>query len=391
MKEIDEDKINSFCLKKQHLAEDSKINDIVKITKDIGGLHATSSATTYLSLFVRVNKFQREYLDNELYVKKSLGKVRYVRGTIYILPRDWIPYAFSALRSLIDPLSCKYAEFHGITEKDYKKISKQILLALDGKAMTAREIKEDMELKSKISQIINLMCDSGQLIRAEPKGEWKSNLHTYRRMDQYFPGLKLFSIDETEAKKQVILRYIDSFGPVTLNDITWWTKFQRMKIMEILDNIEDNITTVKISEKNEPHYILKTNKNAILSERVEKKSEVNLLPALDPYIMGYKDRNRYLGAEYYEYVFDRSGNGVTSIFVDGKIHGVWDIAEGSNPTVKLFLFKDVKKQDEKKIESKAKNIGKFIAGREVEIRKCKDMVPLHKRTAGSFMSPLKGC
>ncbi|UCE35881.1 MAG: winged helix DNA-binding domain-containing protein [Thermoplasmata archaeon] len=391
MIEINEGKINSFCLKKQHLTDDSKINDIVKITKDIGGLHATSSATTYLSLFVRTNKFQRDYLNKELYVKRNLGKVRYVRGTIYVLPKDKIPFAYSAIRSYIYPLSCKYAEYHGISDGDYRRISKQILKALDRKAMTAKEIKKAAGIKSKISQILNLMCDDGQLIRAKPKGEWKSNLHTYCRMDQYFPGLELFTLDESEAKKQVILQYINSFGPVTLNDITWWTKFHKTKIRAILPDIEDEIIQVKVTENNEPHYILTTQKKALQSTRVKKKPMVNLLPTLDTYIMGYKDRERYIDLEYYDYVFDRSGNGVSSIFIDGKIHGVWDFAEKPEPIVKLFYFKDVKKVHEKQIQSKAKNIGKFIAGCEVGIRKCKHMAPLSKRTAGGFMSPLKDC
>ncbi|UCG70063.1 MAG: AlkZ family DNA glycosylase [Thermoplasmata archaeon] len=391
MKKIHEAKVNSFCLEKQHLTDKSKINDIVKITKDIGGLHATSSATTYLSLFVRANEFRREYLDEELYVKRNLGKVRYVRGTMYVLPREMIPFAYSAMKSFIDPLSCKYAEYHGISDKNYRRISKQILEALDSKSMTAKEIKESVGLKSKISQILNLMCDDGQLIRAEPKGEWKSNLHTYRRMDQYFPGLELFTLDETEAKKKVILQYIDSFGPVTFSDIAWWTKFHKTKIREILEDIGDDIIQVKVSGNGDPHYILKSHKKALQSTGVKKKSMVNLLPTLDPYIMGYKDRNRYIDSENYEFIFDRSGNGTSSVFVDGRIHGVWDFSEKPKPTVKLFYLRNVKKGDEKKIQSKAKNIGKFIAGSDIIIKKCKDMIPLSKRTAGSFMSPLKDC
>lgn len=389
MKEINEDQINSFCMKKQHLTEESKINDIVKITKDIGGLHATSSATTYLSLFARTNKFKKEYLNKELYVKRNLGKVRYVRGTIYVLPRDMIPFAYSALKSFIDPLSCKYAEYHGISKREYQKVSKPILKVLDGKALTAKEIKESVGAKSKISQILNLMCDDGQLIRAEPKGGWKSNLHTYRRMDQYFPGLELHSLDETEAKKEVIQKYIHSFGPATLNDITWWTKFPRTKIRDILENDEDKIVQVKVSEYNEPYYILKSQKKALQSTIVKKKFNFSLLPVLDPFIMGYKDRTRYIDTECFQYVFDRSGNGTSSIFVDGRVRGVWDFSEKPKPRVKLFYFMDMKKEDEKKIQTKAKNIGKFIAGCEVEIKKYRDMIPLPKRTAGSFMSPLK--
>ena len=66
--------VNRFILTKQHLSEDSKIDDIVRITRDIGGLHATSATTPYLSLLARTNKFAKETLQEALYQKKKTGQ-----------------------------------------------------------------------------------------------------------------------------------------------------------------------------------------------------------------------------------------------------------------------------------------------------------------------------
>jgi hypothetical protein len=122
-----------------------------------------------------------------------------------------------------------------------------------------------------------------------------------------------------------------------------------------------------------------------------KKPIVILLPILDPYIMGYKDRERYLDMDYYDYVFDRSGNGASTIMVDGKIIGIWDYADKPQPSVKIHLFKEVDKNVKNDIDSRAKKIGRFIADSKVQIKECKKMVPLPKRTAGAVMSPLKEC
>lgn len=80
--------VNRFILAKQHLSEDSKIDDIVQITKDIGGRHATSATTPYLSLLARTNSFVKENLQKELYQEKSLAKVTFVRKTMFILPEE---------------------------------------------------------------------------------------------------------------------------------------------------------------------------------------------------------------------------------------------------------------------------------------------------------------
>jgi hypothetical protein len=391
MKEIEQEKVNLFCLRKQHLADDAKIDDIIKITEDIGGLHATNSSTTYLSLFIRAKKFQRKDLDEELYNKRNLGRVRYVRGTMHVLPRKMIPMAFSALRIIRQPRLKKYLEYHGITEKDYKKNSKQIMKAVKGKSMTVKEIKSEIGKGSKIPQVLNLMCDEGQLIRGKPRGEWKSNLHTYQPMDEYFPDLDLFGVKEYDAKKDIGLRYLKSFGPVTLNDASWWTKFTKTEIKRIIQDLGNRIKQVKILKNPEPHYFIISQKKALQSVRYTKKHMVCLLPTLDPYIMGYKDRERFLDVENYEYVYDRSGNGAASILVDGKIIGIWDVEDKLKAKVKLYYFSAIDKGIKKVIHSKAKNIGMFITGKKVDIKECRDMIPLTKRTAGSFMSPLKDC
>jgi len=41
--------------------------------------------------------------------------------------------------------------------------------------------------------------------------------------------------------------------------------------------------------------------------------------------------------------------------------------------------------------SEGSKIGKFITGKDIEIKECEDMIPLTKRTMGGFMSPLKDC
>jgi len=391
MKEINEDRINSFCLKKQHLTDDTRINNIVKITEDIGGLHATNSTTPYLSLFARTKSFQRKDLDNELYRKRHLGKVRYVRATVYVLPRQMIPIAFCAGRSTIKSYAEKYTEYHGISKKEYQRTSKQILDILKGKNKNVKEIKDALDNKTKIAQIVNLLCDSGQLIRGLPKAGWESNLHTYHRMDDYFPDLDLFSFKEKEAKKILVKQYIDSFGPVTENDISWWTKFTKTEVWRIIKELEDQVTPMDFSGFKDPYFILASQGKSLQSIKIGKEHTINLLPTLDSFIMGYKERERYLDLDYYEYVFDRSGNGVSSILMNGKIIGIWDFAEEPKPMVKLFFFEDLKKDVRRKILSIAKNIGKFIAGVEVEIKECRDMVPLPKRTAGAIMSPLRDC
>ncbi|MFX1465924.1 MAG: winged helix DNA-binding domain-containing protein [Promethearchaeota archaeon] len=380
--------VNHFVLSKQHLTDRSKIDDISQIAKDLVGLHATLPTTPYLSLFARTRKFTKEQFDKESYIKKNLGKIRFVRKTIYILPRDMVSYGFSATRKMAEVVSEQYSKFLGVDQETYERISLQILEILKGKGMTTKEIKKALDIKLKISSIVNLMCDQGLLIRGPPKKGWKSNIHTYHLFQEYFPNIDI-EVNEENAKKFVIKQYIGSFGPVTVNDISWWTGFRKTETKQILEGFQDDLTHVEISHLKGNYILLLSDQKNLNSLSAPKKHFVNFLPALDPYTMGYKDRDRYLSNEYYYHVFDRSGNATSSILLNGEVIGIWDFNENEDPQIKMFLFEEVKKSVLKDIHTSAQKVGKFISEKEVKTKEVDSMTPLTKRTAGGFMSPLK--
>ena len=104
--------------------------------------------------------------------------------------------------------------------------------------------------------------------------------------------------------------------------------------------------------------------------------------------MAYRDRDRYLDGEFFNFVYDRSGNATTTILCDGKIAGVWDIDESR---LKYHLFSKVTDDVRNQIHVHAEKLGRFIIGKKPAISECKKMLPLTERTAGGFMSPLKTC
>ena len=385
------DRVNRFVLEKQHLTEDSKINDIYQIAQDICGLHATHPMTPYLSLFIRTRKFKREDLDEVLYEKRVLGKVRYARKTVYVIQKERISEVFSATKGMLEQRLGPYLEHLGMTRKDFENASRSILEVLEGKGMTVKEIKKELQVDLNISAIVNLMCDQGLLIRGNPATGWKSSIHTYYPFHEYFPDIDLNEVDEADAKKSMVKHYVASFGPVTVTDASWWTGFTKTEIKHILKDLKDDMSSLEISGIEGEYVLLASDKKRLESTSVPEEHLINFMPLLDPYLMGYKERNRYLVPEQYTQVFDRSGNVTSTILVDGRIFGVWDFDEEKEPAVKILLFERARSNVLREIYSRAKQIGKFISGKEVQIKQCRSMVPLTERSLGGFMSPLRGC
>ncbi len=380
--------VNHFVLKKQHLADDSKMNDVVQIAKDIGGLHGTSATGPYLSLLARSILFQRENFAIEMSKKKSLARIRYVRNTIYILPKEFIPVAYAATSQMAEVTAARFSKYLGITPTQYARISNKILKVLRGRGLTTREIKKKLRTAINIAPIVNLMCDKGLLMRSLPREGWKSTQHAYFLFDDYYPDLDLSVFDEKEARRKIVEQYILSFGPVSEKDIGWWTGFPKLQVKEILEGLGEEVFSVEIPELESDYLVHSSEQESLKSIGIPTHPVVNVLPGLDPYMMGYKDRERYLHPKHYKMVFDRSGNATSTILVDGQVVGIWDLEE---PLVKIFYLKDVGKDIRKKVRSKASDVGIFIAEKPVQLKVCDSMVPLFNRTAGSFMSPLKNC
>ncbi len=384
-------RVNLFVLRKQHLTERTRSDDIIGITEDICGLHATSAITPYLSLFARMKDFHREQLEEELYAHKTLGKVRGVRGTVYIHTRDMIPVAYAANRRLNIPLSERFYRYMDRTEEEYELLSRRILELLAGKGMTAAEIKKNLGEEGSVSRVVNLMCDYGLLIRGAPAGGWRSNVHTYHLFEEYMPGVDLASVQEEEAREIMVRRYLAAFGPACVEDIAWWTSFRKGEVKEILERLGDAVSNMRIKGLEREYLMLSSQEPELAAIKPSRKPVVNLLPMLDPYLMAYKERDRYLQPRYYPYIYDRSGNATNSIMVDGEIVGVWDFSEGKPSSLKLFTFGEASRKTLELVREAAFRLGEFIACGEVELKECKSMRPLSERTAGAVMAPLKDC
>jgi hypothetical protein len=384
MSELDLIVVTHSLLRKQHLLDNST-DELVQIVRDIGGLHGTIPKTPYLSLFSRTKNFTKQQLDEELYTKRSLGRIRCVRKTVYVLPKELLSTAFSATKSMVELTSKRYIQYLGVTEQDYTELSQQIIRLLKGKGLTAKKIKTKLGTDLNVSAVMNLMCDQGLLIRGNPKNGWKSNLHTYYLFHDYFPDVNLNQSNKKDAIELLVQHYIASFGPVTENDIIWWTGLTKTLIQDALKKLE--VVSVNVEGLEGSFLLLKS--DTTLKGASPRSRVVNLLPALDSYIMGYTERKRFLAHQYYNNVFDRSGNAAPTILVEGKVVGVWDFIADKKPAVKILLFESPENSTLTTIYSKAQQIGKFIADKEVTVKQCNSMLPLPNRTAGGFMSPLK--
>ncbi len=356
--------INRYLAHKQHLLPEARVADVVQVSRDLVGLHASAVTVPYLSLWARVPGFQRAMLDDALYESRELAKVLCMRVTLHAVPSDEVLLFLHACRDYVErrtPLRyrgggllaqaglCPANEAGALLEE----IQHQILDVLGRRGpSTLSEISQHVpELQATIlhdegkayegqfsigSRLISEMCTQALLIRARPRGTWRSNLNEYAPLRDWLPGPGLQPGGPQEARAWLVRRYLSAFGPARYEDVQWWTGFTKTDTEAALETLEPELVQVAIDGLEDGHLMLADDARQLSSFPPTDGPAVFFLPGLDPYIMGYRDRRRYLATEHEVHVLTRDGNAVPTVWVNGQVVGVWGQRRDGSLVYDLF-------------------------------------------------------
>jgi hypothetical protein len=117
--------------------------------------------------------------------------------------------------------------------------------------------------------------------------------------------------------------------------------------------------------------------------------EVSLLPVLDPYLQGYRHRERCVDPRHLPFVVDRGGNTTSVILIGGRAVGVWDYIAEPSPELRLVFFDPPDGESRARVLAVAPEVARFLTDAPARVTELDRMSPLSKETAGSFLSPLK--
>ncbi|MDH4117548.1 MAG: winged helix DNA-binding domain-containing protein [Acidimicrobiia bacterium] len=301
------------------------------VAGDLLGLHSSDPATVYLSAWCRLRDFDTPTLEHPLYAARTLVRVLGMRRTMFVLPRHLAGIVDAACsRRLAPPQRTRLVgllseHVDGEPEAWLDRVMNETLRSVRARGeATAAELKQDVpELALQIgygqgifgivTRILFQLAVEGQIVRAKPKGSWRSSLYSWAATEAWL-GEPLPEIDESEARTTLVGAWLRSFGPATLEDIVWWTGLPKGMIVSAVTALD--AAPVQLTEG--PGLVLPDD----LATTDPPPPWIGLLPALDPTTMGWKRRGWYLGP-HGTALFDRNGNAGPTIWVDGRVVGGW--------------------------------------------------------------------
>jgi len=339
--------VNDYVLHRQHLTPASRGKSVLAVVRDIGPLRASPTITPYISLWSRMENFERQQLESALYQERTLVRVPCMKARLYIVPSADYPAYYQAtkpflqqglkeldsLLSDVDPEGSAPLHSEELAQRVLEIMSvwgtctaaklAELLPALNTQLLHDPEQPEQGHTTLG-ARLLPAMCAQGMLVRAQPRGSWRSDHYSYATLSSWLPTLDLNSVTEREALRQVILSYIAAFGPVTVGDILHWLgSIARRQVVATLMELSNQLARLQISGSQGDYFMLKDQVPELLDYERPGERIVGLLPPRDSYLTAYSDTSRFLEESYREHVFDRAGESFGTVWVDGYVVGIW--------------------------------------------------------------------
>lgn len=336
-------------------------------------LHATEPATVHLSVAAR-SPADRAAVEQALYVDRTVVKQLAMRRTLFAFPAEVLPHVWvSASARVAGQLSTRLAgevEANGLGADGarwVRETGEAVLEVLaDGPATTAQLRERLPELARRLEmhpdkayggsfpvapRLLSTLAASGLVVRGENDGGWRTSRPRWTRTEQWVggragdeaPGPDGAPVGPAEGYRELVRRWLRSFGPGTTEDLVWWLGATRGAVRAALGDlgaVEVALTADDAAAPPATGWLLPDDVDG--ADGVDdvdgadcvggageggpgssSRPTAALLPVLDATVMGWKQRDFYLAPQDAPRVFDRNGNAGTTAWWDGRVVGCW--------------------------------------------------------------------
>lgn len=357
------------------LAADFKAGDAEAAVRAMTVLHATEAPSVYLSLMARVDGLKVSDVDAALYDDRSLIKQLAMRRTLFVFPRALLPAALGSASARVAQQNGarlrKEVEWAGLATDgaawlDAARLAVASVLGT-GAELSTRELAERIPaLASRIElapgkkwggefsigpRVLAQLGAEGVIARAHNQGHWRLSRPRWTSMEAWL-GESPDRLPEREGYAELIRRWLRTFGPGTIEDLRWWLGSTVSAVKRGLNDV----SAVEVSLDGGAHGWL-------LPDDVEPVSYEahwgTLLPILDPTVMGWKERNFYLG-RHAPKLFDSAGNAGTTVWWNGRVVGCW--VQDQAGIVKFAFIDDPGAQARKVLQLQADGLTDWLEG-----------------------------
>ncbi len=354
--------------------------DVETVAADLVGLHSSDPVTVFLSARARLADFRIADMEEALYERRSLVRMLGMRRTLFAVPVDLASTMQIACTSHLVAAERRrlvaMLEEQGVAsdgERWLRGVEEATLAAVRefGEATAVELTAVVPELSEKLmfgegktwggivgvsTRVLFLLATTGSILRGRPRGSWKSSQYRWAETDVWLDG-GLAALDPEWAEADLLRRWLMSYGPGTITDLRWWTGWTLSKTRAALSRLD----TVQVELDDGPGVVLADD----LETGSSDDPSVVLLPGLDPSVMGWKEREWFLG-DLAALLFDSNGNAGPTVWVDGSIVGGW--AQRPGGEIAFRLLRDVGSEARAALAAEAAALSEWLGDDRIKPR-----------------------
>jgi hypothetical protein len=334
--------------------------------------HATEPASVHLAAFARTG-CSRADVDAALYVDRSVVKQLAMRRTVFAFPPALLPAVWGSAAARVAAQQraqlARDVERYGVSQDGPAWVATACAAVLElvrSAPATTSELRAALPmLDARMSlspdkawgaevsvapRVLTTLAADGSVVRGENDGGWKASRPRWTAVEDWLPGAG--RLDESAGYAALVRSWLWTFGPGTADDLTWWLGATKAAVRRALADVGAVEVTL---EAGRTGHLLADD----LDDVAVPAPVAALLPALDPTIMGWKERGFYLGP-HAGALFDRNGNGGPSAWWDGRVVGGW--RQRDDGTVVVVEAEPLPVAARRALAREAERLGAWLAG-----------------------------
>ncbi|WP_309074093.1 winged helix DNA-binding domain-containing protein [Paenarthrobacter sp.] len=256
-----------------------------------------------------------------------------MRGTLHLIaPEDlrWILGITSA--RLMASLAARHREL-GITPDDISHCrdiafkTAEVLKAAGAPGATREQLFQAFEEAGQPTKaqrgihLLGSLCQRAWLVQGPMAGSnGKVGVQQlFVPFDEWIPNSR--DLGREEGIAELLFRYIQSHGPATIKDFSWWSQVPMTEARKALNEVQGRLAELQFGGTS---YWLSPETAEMLDDGVPGSRSFLALPGFDEFLLGYQDRSLVLAPEYAELVVPGKNGVFKRIMVSGgEVVGTW--------------------------------------------------------------------
>jgi len=304
------------------------------------GMQAQWPPAPYVGIWTRTTSFRREALEREL-ARGAVLKATVMRQTLHLVtPRD-----YALLRA-------------GMSETNFpwesagaKALAPSVRTLAAAGPVSMAEGLAHLEREHGLSGLQARRAWRGARIRAHLLHHHETALWRARPEARFVALDEPEAHDPTEARAEMLGRYLAAFGPASRRDIGAWSMMHVPEIKRALERLEP----LRRFRDQLGRELLDVPRAPLPDP--DTPAPVRFLPKWDNVLLAFADRTRVLPEAYRKAVIGMNGDVSQTFLVDGFVAGMWRIADGR---IVVEPFRPLSRSVGDEVEAEAGRLEAFL-------------------------------